>query len=125
MLRESVTDLRRRSHLVVGQHLDVDRNPSGTVAFVDYILVGDSWKLARPLHDRSFDIVRRHVGGLRLGDSRSQSRGAVRVTATHFRSDGQLLDDSRKDLAPLSVEGGLFVLDGAPLAMAGHTRAPV
>src|SRR5208283_153440 len=106
---------------VVGQALDQDRDPTGSVALVGDVLVGDAAGfLTRATADRPVDVVVRHGTLLRLLDGVVQRRVARRVPAAGPRRHFDILDQLGEKLAALGVDHRLLVLSGRPLGVAAH-----
>src|SRR4051794_592267 len=124
VLREGVPHFADGAVLVIGEHLDHDRDAPGAIPLVGDFLVRDARELPRAALDRALDVVGRHVRRLGFRHDRAQPRVLVDVAAAVARRDGQFLDDAREDLAALGVSRALLVLDGVPFGMAGHGETP-
>ena len=73
-----------------------------------------------PRLTRAVDVVGRYGVLLRLLDRVVEGGVAVDVPAAGPRSDLDVLDQLGEQLAALGVDGGLLVLRGRPLGVAGH-----
>src|SRR5207247_3039809 len=101
-------------------HLHWPLSPSGAVALVGHLLVGDALELPLALLDGPIDVFGRHAvlpGGHHRGP---QPRIGVDVAAPHARGDRYLFDELGEELPAARVLVRLLVLDRAPLGMTRH-----
>src|SRR3972149_4226752 len=114
VLGEEVPDVRYGPVLVVGQDLDEDRHPAGTVSLVQVLLEDDPLELPGPLLDRPRDVVVRHVHGAGRVDRLAKSGDPFGVAAPDLRRGDELPRDLGE--GPAAPGGGLPppVLDRAP-----------
>jgi len=122
MLREDVADLRDAAVAVVGGHVDEDGHAGGAETLVGDLFIGLAFQLPGALLDGTLDVVAGDAAGARLQQGGAQPGISLRVAATETRGDGDLLEDLAEQLAAAQVGRRLLVLDGAPFAVAGHSR---
>jgi hypothetical protein len=115
-----VTDFRDRALLVIGHALDKHRDPAGAVTFIGDFFVGHTGKLAGTTLNGTFDVLARHVCGLRRRDRRAKPGVRFLVTTAVPRRDLNFLDEGGKNLSPLRVERAFLSPNGCPLGMSGH-----
>src|SRR5690606_6549046 len=106
---------------VVGQALDQQGDTVGGVALVhDVLVVGPTGLLTSTPSAGALDVVQRDRVLARLLDRVVKGRVAIGIAPASPRSNLDVLDQLREELAALGVQGGLLVLGGGPLGVAGH-----
>ena len=97
----------------------------GAVAFVgnSFIVIGRA--AAKRLFDGALDVVVRHVGRLRLGDDRGETRVVRRIAAAAFlNGNDHFAGDLGERLCALGILRALGFLYIMPLGMSGHAVIP-
>ena len=114
---EDMADLADGAVAVVGGHVDQHGGAARAVAFEHDFLDLPAFQFAGAAHDGLLDVVGRHADGFGGEDGGAQARIGVRIAAA-AGGDRDFLDDARKTLSALGVQGRLLVLNGGPFGMA-------
>ena len=116
VLLEDVADFRGCAVLVVGEHVDDERDAT-LDALVLRIDERRRLEFARAFLDGALDVVVWHLRGLRLGDERAERGVGVGIPALRLYDDGDFLAELREDFALLRVCRALSALDCSPMAV--------
>ena len=110
-----MADLADRAVAVIGGHVNQDGDAAGSVALEHHFLDLAALEFAGAALYGALDVVGGHAGRLGRQDGGAQPGIGVGIAAAAAGSDHDLLDNTGKRLAALSVGGGLLMLDRSPL----------
>ena len=117
---EHVADFTDGAIPVVARELHQDSYSAGTVALQIELLVSGTGQLTGAALHGTFDVIRRHVLGFGSGNGGAQPRIMVGICTGGLGCHGYFPDETGENLAPLGVQGALFMLDCGPFGMARH-----
>src|SRR5439155_5378506 len=107
---EDVADLAGGAVAVVGERVDHDGHPAGTIALVAQLLVRRATALTGPALDGTVDIVGRHVDRAGTLDRQPQPEVGRRVTPALLGRHRDLTGHLGEDGPALGVGDRLLVL---------------
>src|SRR6185437_12729461 len=99
---------------IIGCRFDDYSDATGTVALERDFFVVRTFQLTRTALDRTLDIILRHIFCLGRGNSTTQPRIAIWISAAGPGSHCNFLDQARENLAAFSVGRALLVLNCGP-----------
>ena len=107
--------------LVIGRRFHDHGNTTRSIAFIDNLVeMLRFYSLARAAFDRTFDAVIRHALSARGQNCAAKTHVGIGITATDFRSDGDLAGEFAKKCATLRVERAFEAFNLGPLAVSRH-----
>src|SRR3954469_18999143 len=109
-----MTDFADGAVPVIGGELDQQGDAARTVALPPPLFVGRAGQFAGTTLDGAFDVVAGHIGGFGVEDGLAQTRVFIRIATPDTGGHDDFANNTGEDLAALSVERALLVLDCGP-----------
>ena len=117
-----MAQIARCAVAVVGQGFHDERNTRRAVPFVCNLLV--VLLALSGFLEQTFNVVVRHIVGLRLCDQRCQTAVVVGIRTSLARRDSDLTANFCKYFGALAISFLLFAFDIRPFGMSGHIVQP-
>ena len=109
-----MTDLADRAVAIVGVNVEQQRHAAGTVPFQGKFFVSCTRQFSSAALDGPLDVVGRHVLGFGCGDGAAQARIRIGIPTAILGGNADFLDQAGENLAALSVERALLMLNCGP-----------